>query len=276
MIVEDKEKNLFIQAKTIKIGKEVSFGNNIDIRVKEEFTIGNRSRLGNDVEIRGRNVKFGSDLYHSSGLVVGGGGIYHPNANLTIGDRCTIHNNFINVCEEIKIGDDVGLSPESAILSHGYWLSVLEGFPATFAGVTIGNGVIIGYRTLIMMGVTIGENAVIGANSVITKNLEANAIHAGSPARIIRKIKPLEKNNRVKKVKEILDEYKKIAEYHGINPEIKLAYPKITVNNCVFDVETFEYEGEEDRETDDFRDYIRKWGIRLYTKRPFRSAWNWE
>ncbi|MHA1800046.1 MAG: acyltransferase [Candidatus Helarchaeota archaeon] len=276
MIMKDKEKNLYISAKKIEIGEDVTFKNNIDIRVKGIFSIGDRSRLGTDVVIRGNNIKIGNDLFHSYGLRIGGGGSMHPNANLTIGDRCTIHNNFINVCEEVKIGNDVGLSEDVAIITHGYWLSVLDGHPAKFSGVTISDRVIIGYRSIILMGVTINENTIIGANSVVTKDLEKNGVYAGNPVRLIKKLIPVPKEKRPIKVQEILEEYKKISNYHGINPSIKLEYPNIYVNRCVFNVETLQFNGEEDRETDDFRDYVRKWGLRFYSKRPFQSVWSWD
>ena len=41
---------------------------------------------------------------------------------------------------------------------------------------------------MIMCGVTIGENAIVGAGSVVTKDVPANAIVAGVPARLIRHI----------------------------------------------------------------------------------------
>ena len=44
----------------------------------------------------------------------------------------------------------------------------------------------IGSQTHILMGAEIGEGSVIGANSVVTKNVDAYCIVAGSPARIIR------------------------------------------------------------------------------------------
>ncbi len=275
MIYEDKKKNVFIKANTIQIGNDVSFGNSVDIKLKGDFVIGDRSHLGDDVSIRGNNVSIGCDLFHSQGLRVGGGGRQHPNANLNIGDRCTIHNNFINVCEPVDIGNDVGLSPEVSILTHGYWLSVLDGFPAKFSGVKIGNGVIVGYRTLIMIGVTIGEMAVIGAQSVVARNVEPLSIYAGNPAKLIRKIVPLTEEQKREMVAHILQEYKAIAAYHSISPAITVDYPIITVNKGRFDVENLSVEGEEDEETDDFRDYVRKWGFRFYSKRPFRSVWQW-
>lgn len=274
MKYENMDKNICIIAEQINIGENVSFGSDIKIHVKGEFRIGSYSRIGNDTEILGNNIIIGEHLFNSSGLRIGGGGRQHPNANFKIGDRCTIHNNFINVCEPVEIGNDVGLSPDTSILTHGYWLSALEGYPATFAGVKIGNEVIIGYRALILMGVEITDKIVIGASSVVSKSLFKKGIYAGSPARFIKDIVSLNKEERLLKIQEILDNYTKIAVYHDIAPKISVEYPYVTFNEFRINVETFEYDGIEDEETDDFRDYIRKWGIRIYTKRPFTSKFS--
>ena len=273
----NKEKNIKITAKAIDIGYNVQFGNNISVMVKGVFKIGDYSRLGENCDIKGNNVIFGQHLFNSSGLRIGGGGRQHPNANFTIGDRCTIHNNFINVCEPVYIGSDVGLSPDVSILTHGYWLSVLDGNPATFAGVMIGNGVIVGYRSLIMMGVNIGDEIVIGANSVVTKNLTEKGIYVGSPAKKIKDIIPLTKPERIEILNKIIGEYLKVAEYHDITVTICTErYPWVNIEDFRFNVETFEYEGTETKESDDLRDYLRKWGIRIYTQRPFKSVFNIE
>jgi acetyltransferase-like isoleucine patch superfamily enzyme len=275
MHFEDKNKNISIVADKIQIGESVILGKNIHIRVKGEFSIGNYSRLGNNTEIYGNNVFFGEHLFNSSGLRIGGGGRQHPNANFKIGDRCTIHNNFINVCEPVEIGNDVGLSPETSIITHGYWLSVLEGYPASFAGVKIGNGVIIGYRSVLLMGVEIADFCVVGANSVVSKSLLQKAIYAGSPAKFIKEIKSLSLEKKQSTLLKVLEEYMPIAQYHGINPEFTVEYPKVKYRDFIFNAETFEYDGIEDEETDDLRDYIRKWGLRIYTKRPFQSIFEW-
>lgn len=54
--------------------------------------------------------------------------------------------------------------------------------------ISIGNDCFIGAGTMILKGVHIGDNVVVGASSVVTRDLESNAIYAGNPARIIRKI----------------------------------------------------------------------------------------
>ncbi|MBQ4120859.1 MAG: sugar O-acetyltransferase [Clostridia bacterium] len=54
--------------------------------------------------------------------------------------------------------------------------------------VTIGKNCWIGAGAIIMPGVTIGDNSVIGAGSVVTKDIPANVVAYGSPARVIREI----------------------------------------------------------------------------------------
>jgi acetyltransferase-like isoleucine patch superfamily enzyme len=44
---------------------------------------------------------------------------------------------------------------------------------------------------VICPGVTIGENSVVGAGAVVTKNVEPNSVVGGNPARLIRKVPPL-------------------------------------------------------------------------------------
>jgi len=275
-LFENKEKNIRISARSIDIGHEVSFGNNISVSVKGDFSIGDYSRLGNNVNIRGNNVKFGKHLFHSQGLQIGGGGRQHPDANFEIGDRCTIHNNFINVCEPIKIGDDVGLSQDVAIITHGYWLSTLEGYPAEFAGVSIGDGVIVGYRTIILMGVEIGENCVVGANSTVTRSIMEKGIYGGTPAKFLKEITSLSESDQIQKTEEIIENYLKIAAYHNLNPDIELNFPEVHIDDFNVNFLTMEYTGQETIVTDDFRDYVRKWGIRIYTKRPFVSNFSFE
>jgi len=256
---------------TFEIGADSKLGH-ADIQVYGTFHLGDRSVLGDNVTIRGNNVYIGDDFYCSGGLTVGGGGNVWPTANLTVGNRCTMHNSMLNVCESITIGDDVGLSPHVDILTHGFWLSALEGYPAKFAPVVIKSGVIIGWRSLVLPGVTIGENAVIGAQSVITKDLEGGCVYAGGPAKFIKRIeKPGERDVR-DLLADILARYEQVAQHHGIHPVITVDFPWVYVNAAKFNVVNLSFEGVQDEETDDFRDYMRRWGIRLYTARPYRSC----
>ena len=52
--------------------------------------------------------------------------------------------------------------------------------------VIVGSNVWIGYGACILRGVSVGDNSIVGTNSVVTKDVPANAVVAGIPARIIR------------------------------------------------------------------------------------------
>jgi acetyltransferase-like isoleucine patch superfamily enzyme len=118
-------------------------------------------------------------------------------AYLSIGKRVQIGRNaFIAASNCIDLADDVLLGPYVTIVDHTHrYLDRVcpvkeqgitqEGFVKVGAGAWIGAGaVILGHR-----GVSIGENAVVAAHAVLTKDLPANCIAVGSPARIMEKIK---------------------------------------------------------------------------------------
>ena len=262
-----------ISAPIIIVGRRVTFGRNINISLRRSFSIGDYSHLGDDVTMTGDTVTIGKHLYHSTGLRVGGGGSNTPYAILNIGDRCTLHNNYLNLARPIIIGNDVGLSEDVSLITHGYWLSALEGNPARFDGINIGDGVIIGHGSTVLMGVNIGSRTVVGAGSVVTKDIgwRDGGVYAGNPARFIADIVPLSIEQREKKLEEIINEYAFISKYHGIEQMVYTCYPIVYFKDFEINVETFKYSGTEDEETDDFRDFMRKWGIRIYTERPFKS-----
>ena len=54
--------------------------------------------------------------------------------------------------------------------------------------ITIGNNVWLGANVVVNCGVTIGDNVVVGAGSVVLKDIPANCVYAGSPAKFIKSI----------------------------------------------------------------------------------------
>lgn len=110
-----------------------------------------------------------------------------------VGDRCrflgTSSRTFGSEPYLITIGDHVTITAEVRFITHdgGVWVFRDE-FPDidVLAPITVGNNVFIGLYAVIMPGVTIGDNSVIAAGSVVTKDVPANVVVAGVPARVIR------------------------------------------------------------------------------------------
>lgn len=275
MLYEDKSKNIYIEASDLKIGKDVTFGEDIHIKVKGKFHLGNYSHLGSHVRMKGEHIIIGKHFYYSPlnnlGLVVGGGGSDSPTSTLNVGDRCVFHNSLINICKPVTIGNDVGLSNYVDIITHGFWSSTLQGYPSQFSEVHIGNNVIVGWKSVIMPGVIIEKNTVIGSSSNVVKSLNIpKSVYGGNPAKFIKKLHTPPKPQQLQILNSIVNDFKNLILYYDIKmPNIQIDYPYITINNFKINVETFIYQGKEDIITDAFRDFLRKKGIRIYTNRKF-------
>ena len=110
------------------------------------------------------------------GVGMSGATIYARNF-IKIGDHCIIGGN-------VKILDNDFHPADPEVRRR----TPVDNFDS--APIVIGNNVFIGVNSLILKGVTIGDDAVIGAGSVVTKDVPANALVAGNPARVIKYLKP--------------------------------------------------------------------------------------
>ncbi|WP_311769797.1 sugar O-acetyltransferase [Listeria booriae] len=111
--------------------------------------------------------------------------------NIEVGDD--FYANFDCVlldCAPIKIGNNCMFAPGVHIYTAYHPLDAVErNSGLEYAkSVTIGNNVWIGGRSVINPGITIGDNAVVGSGSVVTKDVPANTVVAGNPARVIREL----------------------------------------------------------------------------------------
>ena len=119
---------------------------------------------------------------------------YTGEPTLSIGDKSYIgHNCSFTVGKRIEIGAHCMLSTDVCIRDcDGHPVDPIErraGLPAAdedVRPVVLGDNVWVGTRAIILKGVTIGNNAIVGAGAVVTKDVPANAIVAGNPARLIR------------------------------------------------------------------------------------------
>jgi maltose O-acetyltransferase len=108
----------------------------------------------------------------------------HVGNNFYAGYNCTILD-----MAEVRIGDNCMIGPNVGIYTAGHSIESKGRNKSGYAiPMKIGNDVWIGGSCVILAGVTIGENSVVAAGSVVTKDVPANVIVAGNPAKILKNI----------------------------------------------------------------------------------------
>ena len=83
-----------------------------------------------------------------------------------------------NICAHVLIENDVRIG-DGVTVKSGVQL---------WDGITVEDGVFIGPNATILAGTVIGENAMVGAGAVVTKDVPANAVVVGNPAKVVRNI----------------------------------------------------------------------------------------
>ena len=122
-----------------------------------------------------------------------------------------------------------------------------------------------------MSGVNICDNVVIGSHATVTKSLTTEkGIYVGSPAKLVSTITEPVEETKTKMLADIVKDFCELVSYYEVTRlDISGEYPTLLVNDLVIDVKHMTYTGTHDEVTDAFRDFARRYGIRLYSPRGF-------
>jgi acetyltransferase-like isoleucine patch superfamily enzyme len=112
-------------------------------------------------------------------------GVVSVGAKTVLGQECTI-----SAYQHVSIGSECVIADRVMLIDFDHGVVEVER-PIRLQGiykrdVRVGSNVWIGYGACILRGATVGDNAVIGTNAVVPKDIPANAVVGGVPARLIR------------------------------------------------------------------------------------------
>ncbi len=143
-------------------------------------------KLGKDVKLAQFVNLYGCEIGDETKL----GAFVEIQKNARVGARCKISSHTF-VCEGVTIEDNVFVGHNVAFINDTYPRATASGELQTekdwkVETTLVKKGASIGSGATILANVTIGENALVGAGSVVTKDVPANTVVAGNPARVLR------------------------------------------------------------------------------------------
>jgi len=149
-------------------------------------------KLGRDVKLSKFINLYGCEIGDESKI----GAFVEIQKNATIGKRCKISSHTF-ICEGVTIEDNVFIGHGVMFINDNYpRATAADGNLQTEADwkverTVIKKGASIGSGATILSNITVGGNAIVGAGSVVTKNVPANSIVAGNPAKFLRSIEQI-------------------------------------------------------------------------------------
>ena len=165
--------------------------------MSEYVALGSNVKLGKDVKLSKFINLYGCEIGDETKI----GSFVEIQKNASVGKRCKISSHTF-ICEGVAIEDNVFIGHSVTFINDIYpRATTSDGLLQSekdwvVERTIVRTGASIGSGATILSKVIIGENAIVGAGSVVTRDVPANTIVAGNPARFLRRI---EDNTRMGK-----------------------------------------------------------------------------
>jgi acetyltransferase-like isoleucine patch superfamily enzyme len=299
----------------ITFGMGCRLGNAVSAELNEYIRLGNYCSIGNRVKVAGQGISAGTFLWLKDDVIIGGGGSAGPRSYLKMADKVSVFDkSYINLSEEVEIGEGTALSFNVVLITHGAWQPALMGFPAKFAPIKIGAHSVVYLNSVVLPGITIGDYTTIAACSLVNKDIPSNTLAGGNPVEILKRDYPpaLNKQDIDELMRSILADYATTLHSKGITvlrlnnneatctlelscentgyslryfntthqvsesgaTDVSIAYdilPGALHGRTHFDLQHMSVVGMPDEIAEDFRDYLRRRSIKIFTDKPFRT-----
>lgn len=147
-------------------------------------------KLGKGVRIFGFTNLYGCEVGDDTKI----GTFVEVQKGAKIGRHCKVSSHTF-ICEGVTIEDEVFIGHNVVFTNDLFPRATVNSQLQTDADwkcvpTLVKRGASIGSGAVLLCGITIGENSIVGAGSVVTKDVPANAIVAGNPARVMKKSAP--------------------------------------------------------------------------------------
>ncbi len=135
-------------------------------------------------------LQVGDDCSLEDGVNFKFDGIWQAGPSIIVGNRVFVGRNCeFNITKGIEIGDDCLIASGCKFIDHDHGIALgipMNIQPGIEAPIVLENDVWLGVNVVVLKGVSIGSGAIVAAGAVVTKNIGADEIWAGVPARKIR------------------------------------------------------------------------------------------
>jgi len=187
---------LFLRSKLYPLllgrcGRGVVFGTGVVLRHPHKIFLGDQVVVDDHcvLDAKGqdnRGIRIGNGVFVGRNTILS-----CKNGDIELGDGANLGFN----CEifsgaSVKVGRQVMMAAYSYLIGGGHDAASTEVAPLeqarTAMGITVGDGAWIGAGALVLDGVTVGDQSIVGAGAVVTRDVEAYAVVAGVPARLVR------------------------------------------------------------------------------------------